>query len=60
MFERLISTQIEDEDLARRARLLNILVVVWGAFVALGLIIGVVRSIAAGTIAAQGTLLLSG
>jgi len=58
MFERLIATNFEDEESNRRGRLLNILVLIWGALVVLGLVVAVIRSSEAGVIAAEGGLLL--
>jgi len=58
MFKQLITTNFEDEESNRRGRLLNILVLSWGAFIALGLIVAIIRSSEAGVIAAQGGLLL--
>ena len=58
MFERLIATNFEDEESNRRGRLLNILILIWSAFVVLGLVVAVIRSSEAGIIGAEGGLLL--
>ena len=58
MFEQLITTSFEDEESNRRGRLLNILVLIWSAFVVLGLVVAVIRSSEAGIIGAEGGLLL--
>lgn len=58
MFERLIATTFEDEESKRRGRLLNILVLLWGGFVAVGLTVSVVSSTGGGVAAAEAGLLL--
>ncbi len=58
MFERLIATTFEDQESKRRGRLLNILALIWGGFVGMGLLVSMVSPTEAGVAAAEAGLLL--